>query len=55
MGVVRRLAADADVDHDIACLDTDRVGFYAPLGWQVWCGPLAGRRPSDASAPGSRS
>jgi hypothetical protein len=31
-GVMRRLAADAQVNHDLACLDTDRVGLYAPLG-----------------------
>jgi aminoglycoside 2'-N-acetyltransferase I len=44
--VMRRLANDANVDHDIACLDTDKVGFYAPLGWRVWRGPLAGRGPN---------
>jgi GNAT superfamily N-acetyltransferase len=40
--VMRRLAAEID-DYEIACLQTDRAGFYERLGWQVWQGPLAGR------------
>jgi aminoglycoside 2'-N-acetyltransferase I len=24
-------------------LQTDRVGFYERLGWELWQGPLAGR------------
>src|SRR5258706_8176115 len=39
---MRRLAAEID-DYEIACLQTDRTGFYAPLGWELWRGPLAGR------------
>jgi aminoglycoside 2'-N-acetyltransferase I len=31
-------------DFEIACLATDRVSFYAQLGWEAWRGPLAGRR-----------
>jgi len=30
-------------EYDIACLETDRVSFYARLGWELWKGPLAGR------------
>ncbi len=41
--VMRHLAANIS-DYDIACLETDRTGFYARLGWKVWRGPLAGRR-----------
>jgi aminoglycoside 2'-N-acetyltransferase I len=40
--VMRRLAAEID-DYDVACLQTDRIGFYARMGWEVWRGPLAGR------------
>lgn len=41
--VMRRLAQDADASHEIACLETDIPKFYAPLGWELWRGPLAGR------------
>ncbi|MDQ1511208.1 MAG: hypothetical protein QOG50_3052 [Actinomycetota bacterium] len=37
-----RLAAEID-DYEIACLQTDRPGFYARLGWELWRGALAGR------------
>ncbi len=40
--VMRRLAL-AVADYDIACLETERVGFYERLGWEEWQGPLAGR------------
>ena len=40
--VMRRLAAEID-DYEIACLQTDRPGFYERLGWEVWRGALAGR------------
>ncbi len=35
--------ASVVTDYEIACLDTDRVGFYERLGWEEWRGPLAGR------------
>jgi aminoglycoside 2'-N-acetyltransferase I len=35
--------ASALGDYDVACLETDRVSFYARLGWEEWRGPLAGR------------
>lgn len=41
--VMRRLAGDIDDDYVIACLETDREGFYARLGWESWRGLLAGR------------
>jgi aminoglycoside 2'-N-acetyltransferase I len=34
-------------DFEIACLATERVSFYARLGWEVWRGPLAGRRATE--------
>ena len=40
--VMRHLAAHIP-DYVIACLETDNTGFYERLGWEVWCGPLAGR------------
>lgn len=30
-------------NYQIACLETDKPGFYTRLGWQSWRGPLAGR------------
>ncbi len=39
---MNRLAAEID-DYEIACLQTDRPGFYERLGWEVWRGALAGR------------
>jgi aminoglycoside 2'-N-acetyltransferase I len=41
--VMRQLAGDIDHEYVIACLETDREGFYARLGWRTWRGPLAGR------------
>jgi aminoglycoside 2'-N-acetyltransferase I len=35
--------AAAVIDFDVACLESDRVSFYARLGWEEWRGPLAGR------------
>ena len=34
-------------DFEIVCLETERVSFYARLGWEVWRGPLAGRRATE--------
>ena len=44
--VMRHLASLLS-DFEIACLGTDRVSFYAQLGWEVWRGPLAGRRGTE--------
>ena len=41
--VMRALAETIAADYEIACLETEREGFYARLGWQAWRGPLAGR------------
>ena len=41
--MMRRLAGDIDDKYRIACLETDREGFYARLGWESWRGPLGGR------------
>lgn len=45
--MVMRHLAQVIADFEIACLETDRVSFYAQLGWEVWRGPLAGRRASE--------
>ena len=37
-----RLAAESTTTRSRA-LQTDRVGFYDRLGWELWQGPLAGR------------
>jgi aminoglycoside 2'-N-acetyltransferase I len=42
-----RQLAGAIADFDLACLETARVAFYRRLGWEVWRGPLAGRRGTD--------
>lgn len=39
-----RYLAENIADYEIACLETERTGFYARLGWQAWRGPLAGRK-----------
>jgi aminoglycoside 2'-N-acetyltransferase I len=41
--VMRRLAGAIAAEYEVACLETDRPGFYARLGWEAWRGPLAGR------------
>lgn len=40
---VMRLLASEMEDYTVACLETDKIGFYERLGWQVWRGALAGR------------
>lgn len=40
--VMRHLAENIP-DYEIACLETEKIGFYERLGWEVWRGPLAGR------------
>lgn len=43
--VMRRLAEEiAGEDYRLCALETDRPRFYTRLGWEVWRGPLAGRR-----------
>ena len=44
--VMRHLASVIS-EYEIACLETDRVSFYAQLGWEAWRGPLAGRRATE--------
>jgi aminoglycoside 2'-N-acetyltransferase I len=41
--VMRHLASLSQEEHEIACLETERVKFFERLGWQEWRGPLAGR------------
>jgi aminoglycoside 2'-N-acetyltransferase I len=31
----------------MACLETERISFYTRLGWEVWRGPLAGRKGAE--------
>lgn len=42
-----RFLATNIADYDIACLETDRISFYARLGWQEWQGPLAGKKDEE--------
>ena len=43
--VMRRLAAEIYMeDYALCALETDRAGFYTRLGWEMWPGPLGGRR-----------
>jgi aminoglycoside 2'-N-acetyltransferase I len=44
--VMRHLAAVIP-EYEIACLETERVSFYARLGWQEWRGALAGRKGTE--------
>jgi GNAT superfamily N-acetyltransferase len=39
---MQRLAEEIG-DYEIGCLQTDRISFYAHLGWEEWRGPLGGR------------
>lgn len=48
--VVRRLGESLP-DYEIGCLQTDLPGFYERLGWELWCGPLAGRRGDGTLVP----
>src|SRR5262249_24932049 len=44
---VMRHLATVIPDFEIACLETERASFYAQLAWEVWRGPLAGRRGTE--------
>jgi aminoglycoside 2'-N-acetyltransferase I len=44
--IMRQLAVEIDHEYVVACLETDKIGFYERLGWQAWRGPLAGRSES---------
>ena len=45
--MLMRHLASLLADFEIACLETERVSFYARVGWELWRGPLAGRRASE--------
>ncbi len=45
--VMRHLASVIAEEYTIACLETERVSFYARLGWEEWRGPLAGRQGTE--------
>jgi aminoglycoside 2'-N-acetyltransferase I len=45
--MVMRHLASLLADFDIGCLETDRVSFYARLGFEEWQGPLAGRKANE--------
>jgi aminoglycoside 2'-N-acetyltransferase I len=47
--VMQALAQNLD-DYDIGCLQTDIPEFYTRLGWELWRGPLAGRRGQEVIA-----
>ena len=40
---MRHLASSIESEYTIGCLETEVAGFYQPLGWELWRGPLAGR------------
>ena len=44
--VMRHLASVIQ-GYELACLETERVSFYAQLGWEEWRGPLAGRKGTE--------
>ncbi len=44
--VMRHLASVIQ-DHELACLETERVSFYAQLDWEEWRGSLAGRKETE--------
>lgn len=44
--VMRHLASVIQ-DYELACLETERVSFYAQLGWEQWRGPLGGRKGTE--------
>jgi aminoglycoside 2'-N-acetyltransferase I len=44
--VIRHLASVIQ-DYELACLETERVSFYAQLGWEEWRGPLTGRNGTE--------
>lgn len=44
--VMRHLASVIQ-DYELACLETERVSFYAQVGWEEWRGPLAGRKGTE--------
>ena len=46
-GAVMRHLASVIQDYELACLETERVSFYAQLGWEEWRGPLAGRKETE--------
>ncbi len=45
--VMRRLAREI-VNYDLGALSTGAPEFYAPLGWEVWQGPLYVRQDGQA-------
>jgi aminoglycoside 2'-N-acetyltransferase I len=48
--VMRRLG-EVVPDYEIGCLQTDIPGLYERVGWELWRGPLAGRRDDGALVP----
>jgi len=46
-GSVMRHLASVIQDYELACLETERVSFYARLGWEEWRGPLSGRKGTE--------
>ena len=45
--MVMRHLASVICEYDIACLETDRMSFYAQIGWEAWRGALAGRKADE--------
>lgn len=49
--VMRHLAEAIKDDFEIACLETEKVGFYEQVGWERWRGTLAGRERNGDIVP----
>jgi aminoglycoside 2'-N-acetyltransferase I len=46
--VMRRVAEEAAAEgYEIGGLESGLRGFYERLGWERWCGPLAGRTEAE--------
>jgi aminoglycoside 2'-N-acetyltransferase I len=46
--VMRKIAElIAQEDYILCALESDKPGFYTRLGWEVWPGPLAGRKDGE--------
>jgi len=46
--VMRSIAEEIfQEDYQLCALETDRPGFYTRLGWELWLGPLYGRKEGE--------
>jgi GNAT superfamily N-acetyltransferase len=45
--MVMRHLASLISEYEIACLETERMTFYAQIGWEAWRGALASRKADE--------